>query len=325
MEISSAVTHRFTFHGRGAEFALLVLKNIILTILTLGVYHFWAKVNSRRYLWQASSFAGARFVYHGTPMELFKARMILFAVILVSSLGVFALSSALGSTVGPVAAAAVFYLVFFFAFFVIVPFAVVSGLRYRFSRTTWRGIRLGMKDCQKEYVLTWLKGYFLTIITLGIYASWWHDATYSILVNNTRVGTLKLRYTGKGADLMWTYIRGFLLSLVTFGIYSAWFAAQVIRYRAEHTYLGNATDGHARAEATVTGGEIFVQFLLQYLLLIFTLGLALPWIVTNTLTWSMERLRLNGRINFDAVAQKATEKTGAFGDGIGDALDLGLV
>ena len=46
------------------------IVNVCLTILTLGVYHFWGKAKVRRYLFSHTAFAGDRFAYHGTGKEL---------------------------------------------------------------------------------------------------------------------------------------------------------------------------------------------------------------------------------------------------------------
>jgi uncharacterized membrane protein YjgN (DUF898 family) len=66
-----AESHPFSFHGRGSSFFALVLKNMLLTLVTLGIYAPWAKTERRRYLWQNIEIAGHRLLYHGTGRELF--------------------------------------------------------------------------------------------------------------------------------------------------------------------------------------------------------------------------------------------------------------
>jgi len=46
------------------------IVNVLLTIVTLGVYYFWAKVRVRSYILSQTECAGDRFAYHGTGREL---------------------------------------------------------------------------------------------------------------------------------------------------------------------------------------------------------------------------------------------------------------
>ena len=71
-DAQSQAPYLFKFHGTGGAFLLLLLKNALFSILTLGIYIPWAKTNTRRFLWQNTEFAGQRFMYTGTGLELFK-------------------------------------------------------------------------------------------------------------------------------------------------------------------------------------------------------------------------------------------------------------
>ena len=62
--------YKLQFHGVGIDLALIILRNIALTIVTIGIYSFWGKVRVRQFLWQNSEFHGQRFIYHGTGGEL---------------------------------------------------------------------------------------------------------------------------------------------------------------------------------------------------------------------------------------------------------------
>ena len=63
---------RAAFHGMGGTLLGMHVVNVCLTLVTLGGYHFWAKAKIRRYLFSQTSFAGDRFVYHGTGKELYE-------------------------------------------------------------------------------------------------------------------------------------------------------------------------------------------------------------------------------------------------------------
>src|SRR5438093_11866455 len=66
----SSGAYRLSFHGSGGELFGIYILNLLKTILTLGVYYFWAKVKTRQYLWGQTDFGGDRFGFHGTGKEL---------------------------------------------------------------------------------------------------------------------------------------------------------------------------------------------------------------------------------------------------------------
>ena len=61
---------RFAHHGSGGELFLIMLVNMVLKVITLGLYHFWAKTRVRRYLWSHSAYRDERFEYTGTGLDL---------------------------------------------------------------------------------------------------------------------------------------------------------------------------------------------------------------------------------------------------------------
>jgi uncharacterized membrane protein YjgN (DUF898 family) len=314
------------FVGKGSEFAILIVKNLLLTILTLGIYHFWGKVEVRKFLWQHTVFHGHRFAYTGNGLELFLARLKLigFLIALVAVVGGLGyVASLIGGAATVVFGifTAVVYLLFYF---VLLPFALVSSYRFRMSRTTWCGIQLGVLDCTKEYIKTFAIGGILTLLTIGIYSPILMADLHRILANNTRAGTLKFRFNGDGKDLLMTFIICFLLVIPTLGISMFWWSAKYHTYILSKTFMGNEADGFAQGDLQLTGGEIFVQFLVSFVIIMLTLGLAFPWILVRNLQWMFAKVSFNGDVNFDAIKQDKKGMISTLGDGIGDALDLGL-
>lgn len=62
--------NKITFHGRTGDYFIIWLKNIILCILTLGIYLPWAIVNRRRYFMNATEINHARFEFHAKPTDI---------------------------------------------------------------------------------------------------------------------------------------------------------------------------------------------------------------------------------------------------------------
>jgi uncharacterized membrane protein YjgN (DUF898 family) len=84
------------YDGKVGQLYGIFLLNILLTLVTLGIFRFWAMARVRRYLWSRLQFQGRRLEYTGTGGELFLgfllAGLILLGVFLVTAALFYALS-----------------------------------------------------------------------------------------------------------------------------------------------------------------------------------------------------------------------------------------
>ena len=115
------------FDGEGGEYFRLWVVNLLLTLLTLGVYSAWAKVRKARWFAQHTLLLGDRFDFHGRPLRILLGR--LFA------LGLFALwtfAFDVSATLG---------LAMLALLCVVGPLLFASAQRFRLSNTSWRGLR----------------------------------------------------------------------------------------------------------------------------------------------------------------------------------------
>lgn len=118
----------------------IVVKNLLLTIITLGIYRFWARTRLRRYFWSNIAVAGEPIEYTGTGSELFVGFLIALAVLLPLGVVYAAVERAL---LGNVTATIVLKTLYVVALATLIQAAKFRARRYRLSRTAWRGIRAG--------------------------------------------------------------------------------------------------------------------------------------------------------------------------------------
>jgi uncharacterized membrane protein YjgN (DUF898 family) len=253
------------YSGDGTEYALLMLKNLFFSIITLGIYRAWATTNTRRYVWGHVGFMGDRGAYLGTGKELFKGWMKLIGLIFVVGI-VLAIAEALflPKAAGKILVALMYMVVF--------GVARYSGLRYRLSRTIWRQIRFGVdkdKDSTREFLGLYLGGLGLSILTLGIYTPWFKMNVRRFLTNKTRFGSAYLKFDGDGGEYAKIFFVGFFLSILTLGIYLPWFILNTERYRLEHTIFQGR-----RLSIDLEGKELLIFAIVAYFGTILTLGLA---------------------------------------------------
>ncbi len=301
-----------TFHGEGGTLFGIHLKNLLLTIITLGIYSFWAKTDVRTYLYSQTAVGGDRFGYHGTGGELFKGWLKAVGIILVGAIVAGVLSATVHPAVGPIFLYGAGGLLFF-------PLALVGSRKYRLSRTSWRGIRFSFRGEFDELLGVFVPGILLTIITLGIYYPFFHANVRRFFVNETRFGHAPFSFTGDGRGMFARHLALYLLLPLTLGIYGFWHAAFRHRYYWEHTGFGSA-----RFHSRLQGGDLALFSLTNFLLLVVTLGIAYPWVQARTMHFFCDKIGITSMEAFDAASQDARSAT-ATGDMLADAMDVDLV
>ena len=302
------------FHGNGTELFKIIFVNYVLTIITLGIYYFWAKTKERAYIFGSTSFGGDRFAYHGTGKELLRGGLFLFIILLVVYIIGWGVTISIGAEAGLIVQNLVFPILFILAF----PALMVSAFRYRLSRTSWRSIRFSFRGLRMDALKIYLKGYILTILTLGFY--------YPVLLvniegfwrNHSYFGSMPFKFSGEGREIYGKCIIGLLLTLLTFGIYGFWLKAFLQRYYWSKTTFGNGT-----FDFDANGGEFFALNLINMFILIFTLGLGIPWVKVRNMNFIADHLSLRGSFDVNKIVQEMKE-SGALGEEALDAFDIPL-
>ena len=195
---------RPSFHGSGGSLLGIHIVNVLLTLVTVGVYYCWAKTRVRRYLYSESGFEGDRFAYHGTGKELLLGFLRAFVVFLLPIIFLTIVRDQLDvdRSIKTVAAFLVSVL-----FLILIPVATVGSRRYRLTRTSWRGIRFSFRGRAKDFIVIFITGYFLTGLTFGLYYPFYLTRRQAFLVSKSYFGNERFDFDGNGWDLF----RGFVL------------------------------------------------------------------------------------------------------------------
>ena len=309
-------TAKLRYHGTGGSLFGLILVNALLTILTLGIYSFWAKNKVRQFHYSHTELDGDRFAYHGTGGELFNGALNAFGVMLVLGV-VFAMASAVvgGDGASPLVQLAVI-LSFYLLLFPLICIAINGARRYRLSRSSWRGIRFSFQGPYKEFVGLVMRGTLLSIVTLGFYVPRFQNERRAFFVRNARFGSEPFLYDGDGRELFPQYVKAFFLTIPTLGLIWVWYTAFKHRYFWQHTAMRGA-----RFASSVTGGELFALRFTNALLVICTLGLGTPWAITRSHGFWCDRLELRGTVDWATIQQRAHTAT-ATAEGLAEGFDI---
>ncbi len=202
MDQDEAAPSAFAFRGTWQEFAPIAFTNLLLTIVTLGVYSFWARARERRYLWSRTRFIDERLEWTGTGLELFigwvLVLVLFLAPLLALQFGIQALilrgHNGIAALLGIVAYLAIFYLI---------GVAVFRALRYRLSRTFWHGIRGGSDDQGFGYALQYMWRTIVGFVAFGLMVPWSMTSLWNRRWNAMSFGPYRF-----SADADWNKIIG---------------------------------------------------------------------------------------------------------------------
>ncbi len=309
----------FNFTGKGSELFSIQIVNFFLTVFTLGLYYPWARAKTMDYLYRKTELAGSPFTFHGTGKEMFigfiKGVGVLAALYLVLFLAM---------QVDTPFMAVLFLFVYLVSFMVLVPVALHGMMRYRTSRSSWRGIHFGYRGELSEMVSTYMVGFFLTIITFGIYGPWFIVRIRKEMIENVRFGSAHLRYTGDGADLLLIHVKGYFLSIITLGIYLFWYVKDLIRFYTDNIVVVH-DDTYSRLQCNVTGFGYLKLAVINLLLIVCTLGLGASWATARTMSFILNNSTLVGTFDPDTLVQTEEDYNNAMYEDLADVLDIGLV
>ena len=310
-----ATLRRPTFHGTGGTLFGIHLVNTLLTLVTFGVYYFWAKTRLRRYLFSQTAIEGDRFAYHGTGRELLLGTL---KAALVFGVPIFLLNVIRDVLDVPWVLKVGAGLLSGSLLFVLFPVAMVGARRYRLSRTSWRGIRFSFRGHVWELVKIVLVGSVLTGLTFGLYYPYLLVKRQAFMIANSYFGSERFDFAGRGRDLFWIYVQAVLLTLPTLGLCWVWYIARKRRYFWDHTSFGPA-----RFSCSVTGGALLGLWVVNLLLLVCTLGIGWPWVRVRNIHFAFRNLALTGPLDLARIQQEA-QRVSPMGEGLSGFFDSGF-
>ncbi|NIP38189.1 MAG: DUF898 domain-containing protein [Candidatus Dadabacteria bacterium] len=345
--VPTGPVRKLIFHGSYGKYFLIFLINRLLAIPTLGLYYFWGKVKERRYLHNQSSFEGDNFEYHARGLELLIG-YIKVSIVFVAANSVQYIQMVNPSDILTYISLGVFFLIWMFVY----PAIVVITVRFRYSRTSWRGVRFSFRGRIKEYIKIYVVGIILTFFTFGIYGHFLHQKSREFLVRNAYFGDTKFDYTGDGWPLFRNYLKVWMMfvivtAAVVFLTYSGsesfksgdrglnsyvnafsfllyiipavyWlrFAAQRHRYHWANTIFSTL-----KFDLKMTDWNYCKLKIVNFIMLIFTLTLSTPFNEIRDIQRMFDDLHIHGDVDFNTIIQDARSPS-AVGEAVEDALDL---
>ncbi|ELY5870263.1 DUF898 family protein [Cronobacter sakazakii] len=312
-------THAFSFQGSGGGYFPVWLVNILLTVFTAGLFLPWAMVRARRYFYENTELAGARFSYHATGGAIFVGWICLALLYVVLVVNV----------VNDNAFLTLCMVLLFIAF---APFLIMQGLRYQLLMTKLNGLRFSFKASPLRawwvmlgcplliailvavvmgliftiagssqsmigiivgIVLSVLVGLVGTALMQGIYAAQW----YGLLVNNLQYGKHRFAINLNVKTCTFIYLKAMLLFIPFIAVVLFMVVPSIIQIMQYSVY-------GAESEEAMLGVamSLFSTFMLSYLIYIVGILVCFSFAFVKLRNYAYQQMSLEGGITFRSTA-----------------------
>ncbi len=215
------------FEGSAREYFGIWIVNLLLSIVTFGIYSAWAKVRRKKYFYNNTLIENVGFDYHAKPWSILKGRLIAVALIAVSA-------------INPILQSLVLLLLF-----LALPWLVVRGSIFNARNSSHRGLRFDFVGTFGKAIRVFIGLPLLTMISLGLAAPYAAHEKNQFLVNNHKFGLSQFEMKRVVGKFYKVYMILIILPLI--GILAA------ISIPAYQTYVN-------KAKAVKTSDSSQVQF-----------------------------------------------------------------
>lgn len=191
---------RGEFRGQAGEYFGIWIVNILLTIVTLGIYSAWAKVRRNRYFYGNSFVDNHSFDYHARGLQILIGRAIVFVFFVV------------------VQVVSVFYplagLVLPFVVLLALPWLLSRGLRFSARVTSYRNIRFDFKGTPWGAFVSVILGGLVAFFSLGLLAPLASRWLYRYVFNNLRYGDRSFATDPRIGKLYRAWVPAIIVTLI---------------------------------------------------------------------------------------------------------------
>lgn len=337
----------FQFTGTSAEYFKIWIVNVLLSIVTLGIYSAWAKVRTKQYFYRNTRVDGSAFEYTANPLSILKGRIIVGAF--------FALLAA-SQFYDPK-----LYLMLVGLFLLATPFLVVQSLRFNARNSVFRNIRFSFAGAVGEsygvFALSWL----FPVISCGVaypYSVWrvtqfyltrhlygderlnWSATSsqyykifivpllvqFVLLAAAVGVGAYVGVTKGDGAadpkELAALSVFFVFIAVAFYAVLFALFA--FVQARTVNLIFNELTFGPHKFESTQRARDLLGLYFGNAIAVFVSLGLLAPWARIRTARYKAEHLALLAVGPIVGAVNPMATSASALGDAATDLGDVGL-
>ena len=332
----------FQFTGNAKEYFRIWIVNVLLTIVTLGVYSAWAKVRSKQYFYRNTWVDGTSFEYLADPIKVLKGRIIA--------------AVALGTLFASQHYSLTLYVIVLILILAASPWVFVKALAFNARNSAYRNIRFAFTGRAAEAAGLYLGMALFHIVTCGLaypYVQWRFTsfAVWRHLYGDQRIGwatkyggyyrtyLIALLVTLPGyavvAVIAFSSMRGMhagrphpMASTAMLPLFVVFYAyllipAAFLRANLANLLYGGLQVGPHYFVSNQRWGELLKLYVVNALGVIVSLGLLIPWAKVRLAKYRTSRLTLHASGPLYAEKLLDDEAT-AIGEGLSDLGDFDI-
>ncbi len=186
------------FTGKAGEYFRIWIVNILLSIVTIGIYSAWAKVRNKQYFYGNTLLDDSPFEYNASPIAILKGRLVVVAILLLYSVTKY------------------FYplaeFIFLIIFFLVLPWLVMRSLMFNARYSSYRNLHFSFEKNFSGAVKTFIGLGILIPLTLGLIYPYYMHAIQKYRVDHHGFG----QYTFHFKQAIKAFYKYYLLALLIF-------------------------------------------------------------------------------------------------------------
>ena len=342
----------FEFSGSGGEYFRIWIVNILLSIVTLGIYSAWAKVRNKQYFYGSTTLQGASFEYTANPVNILKGRILVVLVLVLYQL----------VTVFAPILAAIMALGLVFLF----PWVVVQALKFNARYSSFRNLRFHFDGGYGESFRYYILWTIFSVFSLGLAYPYAIYLRKGFTINRSRYGDTSFEFSGRARYFYVVYLLAVLVVIglvvgvsVLFGglvavtglfggsetagdpermrvamyfglaINMAMFAvflgaAVVVQTAITNHVLSHTRLGPVQLDMRMDPFKVLWIQLSNVVAIVLSIGMLIPWAKVRIVRYRLSCLSLLASEPLDGFVASERGKITATGDEMGEALDLDL-
>ncbi len=238
MEVINQKTTPIIFKGKASEYFGIWIVNLLLSLITLGIYSAWAKVRRKKYFYNNTLIDNVGLDYHAKPKAILKGRIIAFA---------FFAAYGVSANIHPFLPA-----VFLLILSIAVPWLVVRGSIFNARNTSHRGLRFDFVGTLREAIRVYIVLPLMSAFTLGLGVPYAAHERKQFSMNNHKFGLSQFDMQSKVKEFYKVYLKLFIIPVIIVGILAA------IAIPAYQSYL-NKAKAAAQTNKSLPNVENFVE------------------------------------------------------------------
>ena len=315
----------FIFTGNGFEYFKIWIVNILLSIITLGIYSAWAKVRNKQYFYGNTLLDGASFSYTANPVQILIGRIIAFVFFVV-----YAVAGELSVVAGMVMGGLLL---------IVLPWVICKSLRFNAHYTHYRNVPFVFHGRLGQAALAFLLWPLLGAVTLGILMPYAFYQQQKFIYGNHSYGTAAFDFKATvGAYYsifllilgifvvggIAAFVAGMVEPLLAFPLVAAAYLV-VFAYFVVATSNLNYNNIHVREHRFQASWRVQSYLWLMVtntLGILVTLGFFLPWARVRTARYKARHTGLLAVGDLDSFAAAERNAVGSLGEGVGDLFDI---